>query len=1213
MMEIFLVPHFHCDPVWIADQNMYQEGREKLPQMTRHPLGFLDLVKAYLNCCREDSEYAILLSEIDYLKPYWDIYPEDRGFMKYLVSRGRLELGGSYSEPNENSIGEEALVRNILYGRTFHSLQFGANPAVYLPLDVFGHTIQFSQILKKSGFIGCTWSKHVVGFPPVFNHMSLDGTILPHRRVDYGMHPQNVEILLEDLSLRFEELKSMGIDIDLRFIGGDSEPPTEWLTGMSKELCRGKISVILSGPEQYFKSLNNGLESGRYTIPYTSRDMAFYHTGTSLSRIELKIANRIGETKLIKGERFATIAHLFGAEYPYKALDKAWRQLLFNQHHDAITGTSGDKPYMDLMIGYRETLRLSSNVLNGALNYLASLINTKGEGIPIVVFNSLNWRHSNICKVKLPLGKWKIIDSSRKVCHSYSIDRGNITEVLFRGDNIPSLGYKVFFAIPDSEEIDFIRNRRTVIENEFYRIEVDPNRGGRIKSLIYKRDEKEFVKEERGMNEIVLLKEKSDRKEPSWEIFTTGEKLFSGDYLAGVEREKNNLYERLIIKGNLGDICKFKQVITLYKGIERIDFTTDIIDYKKRGNEDDLIAVIFLSNLKEALPTFEDRFGAITRKKSKGYLDFRTWQWRNYSECGVYPAYRWIDLGPSVTLKTGTSSIAIGPTDIIIPHNEGIEDIIPQLMKILANKGITASTMYDDNDKSRRERLMVEDSTLPEFDKDIFNTLRIAIGIPNNLYIEKLLSNLPGNIIKDFKERIDKKGYSMLLLEDQDMPVLIISAKEVSFLFDAFSRIENDLEDRIVELTLEEGYIYKREVPNYGLTLINRGNISNSVESDGTIVMLLQHTAQWSGKHFEFNFIPEEGTHRFVYALYPHRGTWAEAKAYRKGMEFNFGLDSIVTTSHEERLPLSYSFIDFEESDIVLTALKLKGNPLAGPTTNKEEEVIVRVYEPAGKQVSFEVNSSLPILGTFHTDLMENTISPISDFVLTPFAIETYKLLIKKNPVTYSDYDIKIEPHQPVYVRYWRHNSGAAPIGNLPIVVSLRKEEDTITLYVANDLIDKNVSGKVFLNASSGISLSTEKIEFSLPPGEYTKYSISASYSEGTAGVIEATWTYDENTYKDVLIVGEIKPLEVSLVDKEIIISNPNPYEVEGEAIIGGPIELWGEELIDFSIDESPERFNFRCPPYGEYRVKIDYKFLQHWGIVKLAYMGNTVYKQIIY
>ncbi len=57
---------------------------------------------------------------------------------------------------------------------------------------------------------------------------------------------------------------------------------------------------------------------------------------------------------MLDGERLATLAWLPGAPYPAESLDKAWRQLAYGAHHDAITGTESDQVYLDLLAGWRE-------------------------------------------------------------------------------------------------------------------------------------------------------------------------------------------------------------------------------------------------------------------------------------------------------------------------------------------------------------------------------------------------------------------------------------------------------------------------------------------------------------------------------------------------------------------------------------------------------------------------------------------------------------------------------------------------------------------------------------------------------------------------------------------------------------------------------------------------------------------------------------------
>ena len=61
-----------------------------------------------------------MLDEIDYLKPYFDAYPQDREDLRRLLADGRVEIvGGNYNEPSTNLISAEAIIRNAVYGIGF--------------------------------------------------------------------------------------------------------------------------------------------------------------------------------------------------------------------------------------------------------------------------------------------------------------------------------------------------------------------------------------------------------------------------------------------------------------------------------------------------------------------------------------------------------------------------------------------------------------------------------------------------------------------------------------------------------------------------------------------------------------------------------------------------------------------------------------------------------------------------------------------------------------------------------------------------------------------------------------------------------------------------------------------------------------------------------------------------------------------------------------
>src|ERR671918_214151 len=127
---MFMVSHFHYDPVWWNTQAAYTETWDVAddPALTGLPARTFDsrgqsgmsLVRAHCDLARRDAAYTFVLAEVDYLKPYWDAFPEERAFLRQLIRTGRVEImGGTYNEHNTNLTGAEATVRNALYGDGF--------------------------------------------------------------------------------------------------------------------------------------------------------------------------------------------------------------------------------------------------------------------------------------------------------------------------------------------------------------------------------------------------------------------------------------------------------------------------------------------------------------------------------------------------------------------------------------------------------------------------------------------------------------------------------------------------------------------------------------------------------------------------------------------------------------------------------------------------------------------------------------------------------------------------------------------------------------------------------------------------------------------------------------------------------------------------------------------------------------------------------------
>jgi alpha-mannosidase len=108
--------------------------------------------------------------------------------------------------------------------------------------------------------------------------------------------------------------------------------------------------------------------------------------------------------------------------------------------------------------------------------------------------------------------------------------------------------------------------------------------------------------------------------------------------------------------------------------------------------------------------------------------------------------------------------------------------------------------------------------------------------------------------------------------------------------------------------------------------------------------------------------IADQGIHEFVYALYPHAGTWKQALTERQGWDFNYKLDALQVESHAGILPAEHSFFEINADNVVLTAIK---------KAEDSDALILRFYEWAGKNANVGMRLPKGITSATLTNLME--------------------------------------------------------------------------------------------------------------------------------------------------------------------------------------------------------------------------------------------------
>ncbi len=160
---MWMVSHFHYDPVWWNTQGQFTEARLVLPdedgEMPDTRTAF-DLVHLHLEKARRDPDYKFVLAEIDYLKPHFDAFPQDRAYLRSLLADGRVELvGGTYNEPNTNLTGAETTIRNAVYGMGFQRGVLGAEVGSAWMLDAFGFDPGFPGPMAGAGLTSSSWAR----------------------------------------------------------------------------------------------------------------------------------------------------------------------------------------------------------------------------------------------------------------------------------------------------------------------------------------------------------------------------------------------------------------------------------------------------------------------------------------------------------------------------------------------------------------------------------------------------------------------------------------------------------------------------------------------------------------------------------------------------------------------------------------------------------------------------------------------------------------------------------------------------------------------------------------------------------------------------------------------------------------------------------------------------------------------------------------------
>lgn len=1181
---MFMVSHFHYDPVWWNTQAAYtSEWTEDPPGRARQTNGF-ELVAAHLDMARRDEAYKFVLAEVDYLKPFWDTHPQDRDDLRRFVAQGRVEImGGTYNEPNTNLTSPETAIRNFVAGHGFQHHVMGAEPATAWQLDVFGHDPQFPGMAADAGLTSSSWARgphHQWGpmagggdpermqFASEFEWIAPSGVgLLTHYMpahysagwwMDSAPSLADAEAATHEL---FEGLKKVAATRNVLLpVGTDYTPPNKWVTEIHRDWNARYVwpKFVCALPREFFAAVRAELDERGVAPSPQTRDMNPIYTGKDVSFIDTKQANRAAEAAVLDAERFATFAHLVArADYPEPALAKAWVQLAYGAHHDAITGSESDQVYLDLLTGWRDAWELGCAARDNALELLADHLG----GAPITVWNPLAHDRTDVVTIHLdaPVGPGaRLID-----------DRGDELPVLVEHDgrtltwlarDVPSLGWRAYRVESAHAATGWEPIEGTRIGNAHYRIRVEPERGGGVVSML--RDGRELIAEGRVGNELAVYEEYPSHPqagEGPWHLLPKGPVVASGGGTAEVRAYRCPVGERLVVRGRIDGQLRYTQTLTLWQGVDRVDCRTVIDEF---AGADRLLRLRWPTPVAGALPVSEvgdavvgRGFGLLHEPGSTLSVDTAVHPWTLEN-----PAHGWFGLSSAVRISVGDDGgRAVSVAEIVTPAEAESASLARDLTVALVRAGVTATC--SGADRPRYGHLDV-DSNLPD--------TRIALGGPDrNAFTAAVLAQADPAYAEELRRQLDSAGEARIFVPgaaplsrawvpDADLravralPVLIVAGVDDRALRDAVAALVGDLADADIVVT--------QQVPTAGLpietrtvALLNRGVPSFAVEADGTLhTSLMRSCTGWPSGVWTTherrsmpdgsNFQLQHWTHTFDYAVVADDGDWRRAGIPRRSGEFSRPLLSTVGAGRNP-LAVAGSLLRTGAAGVNLDALKLTGNPTARGAAPPAPAgtATLRLVEQHGSGAAVRVESDLgPVRLIAKTDLLEEARRHSDPAVLQGYEIAT---VTAEFDIAAAQTDGRAvlapdaEAAQPLYARYWLHNRGPAPLGGLPAVAHLHphrtvaaEAEVPLRLTVSSDRTDAGLSGAVALVCPPGWSAAPAEWAFDLEPGGYLEgdpavtpppdaapglYPVRAQLTLTSAG-IPAAW---RQTVEDVCLI----------------------------------------------------------------------------------------------
>lgn len=479
-----MIGHGHIDPTWLW---RWTEGYEEVRATFRSALDRM----------RETPEFTFTASSACFYGWVKACEPALFEEIRQRVAEGRWELaGGWWIEPDCNIPGGEAIVRQGLLGQRFFEREFGKRANVGFNPDSFGHAGTFPQLLAKMGIHRYVFMRPMPqverNYPggTTFWWVANDGSrvLTCNLLISYNCQADELYDRVRQVANSPELNPGQTEVLGFYGVGNHGGGPTKRAIAAILDADRepGLPRLVFATLEGYFDAFTASTPAD--AIPSIDTDLQHHARGCYTAHAEVKRLNRRAEHALMAAERWATVAHqACGHRYPQSALHAAWEDLLYNQFHDILAGSSLESSYEDMRDQLGAARACAQKVTNESIQVLARQIDTTPEGNTAVVFNPLPWAVTQTVTVSPIVAReldapLHFVNPGGRVVPSQPVRGERIAHTAYALTvDVPALGYQCFHARSgarsDARTKGVLSASQTHLENDWWRLEFDPYSG----------------------------------------------------------------------------------------------------------------------------------------------------------------------------------------------------------------------------------------------------------------------------------------------------------------------------------------------------------------------------------------------------------------------------------------------------------------------------------------------------------------------------------------------------------------------------------------------------------------------------------------------------------------------------------------------------------------------------------------------------------------